>query len=66
MESGKGPTSSTRTCATCLHHSSRDACCSLTGKTARRGDRACGQWSDGKAARKQGGGDEVGLLQRMG
>ena len=29
-------------------HSSRDACCTLTGETKHRADKACDQWTDGK------------------
>ena len=37
-----------RLCGTCLLHSRKDACCTLTGETRRRGDQACASWSDGK------------------
>ena len=35
------------TCATCLHHSARDACCELTGETKHAADAACMDHSDG-------------------
>ena len=36
-----------KTCATCLHHSPSDACCTLTGETRHKVDAACMEWTDG-------------------
>jgi len=40
-------------CGSCMHHSRRDACCQLTGETRRKGDEACGQWTDGKVGKNR-------------
>ena len=52
----------TLTCATCLHLSARDACCGLSGETARGRDPACEQHSDGRVhgKTKPGGGKKAG------
>jgi len=46
------------TCGTCRHHSSRDACCELTGETRRRSDAACMEWSDGRVTERSSDGGE--------
>jgi hypothetical protein len=45
-------TEKTKTCATCLHLSRRDACCELTGDTRRGGDPACPEHTDGSTERR--------------
>ena len=38
------------TCGTCLHRTTQDVCCTLTGETRHSSDAGCGQWTDGKCA----------------
>ena len=45
-------TDTTKTCATCLHLSARDACCELDGEDCRPDWLACPEHSDGSAEQR--------------